>query len=444
MGAAKKMVLAVVPKGAPYAWRHAGAHAETTHDFDHYRQMAQTAERGCFDVLFLADSLSVRSDRVGLEGLQGFGTAAYLEPLTLLSALSVVTKHIGLAATASTTYHEPYHLARKFASLDHLSHGRAAWNVITSGQDSEAFNFGLDRQLPNDVRYERARECLEVVLDLWDSWEDGAVITDRKTNTFFDPARVHPARHEGKYFKVRGPLNILRPPQGHPVICQAGASEAGWDFAARTADVMYARAGSLEEAQRFYAGVKSRLGAYGRTPEQIKILPGLAVIVGRTEKEAREKFRAVQDCLTEAEGRAMLSHYIPGIDFSTLPLDREIPDTPEINEAARKYRVSFTREGRRLTLRQMFDHISTSVGNLVLIGTPAQVVDVMEKWVNEQGADGFNFSPHYLPGGLDDFVELVVPELQQRGLLRREYEGTTLRENLGLPRPPNRHLARQL
>jgi FMN-dependent oxidoreductase (nitrilotriacetate monooxygenase family) len=437
----KKLVLALVPKGAPFSWRYSQAQAEADLDFEYYRHLAATAERGKFDVIFLADSLSVRADRIGLAGLKGFGNVVYLEAMTLLSALAVVTKNIGLVATASTTYNEPYHLARKFASIDHISKGRAGWNVITSGQDTEAFNFGLNQQLSNEARYERASEFLEVVLDLWDSWEDEAVVRDRAAHTFFDPERVHPSHHEGKHFKVRGPLNVSRPPQGHPLICQAGASEAGWEFAARTADVMYARAGSLEDSQRFYAGVKSRLAKYNRTPDQIKILPGAVVIVGKTEKEAREKFRAVQDCMTEEEGRAMLAHYIPGIDFLSLSLDEPIPKELEI--AARKFRILLDRGGKTPTLREIFNSISTVIGNLTLIGSPGQIADTMETWLNEDGADGFNITPHYLPGGLEDFVDLVVPELQSRGLFRTEYEGTTLRENLGLPRPPNRHIVRR-
>lgn len=401
-------------------------------DFAYYARIAQLAERGRFDMIFIPDSLSVRADRAGLEEFKGYGHLAYFEVITLLSALSVVTRHIGLVATASTTYHEPYHVARKFASLDHLSKGRAGWNVITSGQDTEAFNFGLNRQLPNAERYERAEEFLDVVLKLWDSWEDGAIVRDGGTKTYFDPARVHAINHSGKHFKVRGPLNVPRSPQGHPLLCQAGASEAGWEFAARTADVLYARASTLAEAQRFYAGAKSRLAKYGREPDQLKVLPGLVAVVGETEKEAREKFRAVHDTLTEEEALATMAHYIPGIDFSRIPLDEVIPPDSELARTAAKFRIFVEREGRRLTLRELFDSIALVVGNLLVVGTPVQIADTMEVWVKESGADGFNFSPHCLPGSLEDFVEMVVPELQNRGLLREQYEFPTLRQNLGL------------
>ena len=296
----KKMALAVLPSGPPFAWRYNHAHSENKMDVDLYKHLAQTAERGKFDIFFLADGYSVREDRIGLAGMKGF-SAVHFEAITLLSALAMVTNRIGLVATVSTTYNEPYNVARKFASLDYISQGRAGWNVITSSQDAEALNFGLDKQLENTTRYERAQEFLDVVTQLWDSWDDDAILADRESSTYFDPARVHRLNYQGKHFKVRGPLNLPRPIQGHPVICQAGASEAGWEFAARTADVMYGKAIALSEAQRFYAGVKSKMAKYGRAPEQLKILPGLVPIVGRTEKEALEKFRAVQDCLTPEE-----------------------------------------------------------------------------------------------------------------------------------------------
>jgi alkanesulfonate monooxygenase len=436
------MVLAALNSSAPYGWRYGRAHGSSDVDFDLFRHLAQTAERGKFDIYFLADGLSVginvREDRVGLRALKGFGTVVNFEAVTLLSALSVVTKNIGLVATASTTYHEPYNIARKFASMDHLSKGRIGWNVITSSQDAEAFNFNLDAQLDNAVRYERAQEFLQVVRDLWDSWEDGAIVTDRATSTYFDPEKVHRINHVGKYFKVRGPLNVPRPVQGHPVICQAGASDTGWEFAAKTADVMYGKAISLADAQRFYSGVKSKMAKYGRTPDQLKILPGFMPVVGRTEKEAKDKFRAVQDCLTPEEGAHILKFAVPGVDFSGLSLDDTIPRQPEFDEAAKKFRIFLERDGRRLSVRELLDYASAAIGHLQLIGSPGQIADTMVQWFQEGGADGFALKPHYVPGGLEDFVDLVVPELQARGVFRTEYEGTTLRENLGIARPLSR------
>jgi FMN-dependent oxidoreductase (nitrilotriacetate monooxygenase family) len=437
----KHLALAVIPKGASFSWRFGGADAESDLSFAQYKHMAQTVERGKFDVIFLADSLSVREDRIGMEKLKGSGTALYFDAVTVLGALAAVTKHVGLVATASTTYNQPYHLARKFASIDHISKGRAGWNVITSGQDTEAFNFGLDKQLSNEIRYERASEFLEIVLDLWDSWEDGAIVRDFSTNTYFHPEAVHRLNHVGKHFKVRGPLNLSRPPQGHPVICQAGGSVAGWEMAARTADILFGKAITLQEAQRFYSDVKGRMAKYDRTPDQLKIMLGLLPVVGRTEKEAQEKFRAVQDCLSETEGRATLAHYVPGIDFSNFALDEPIPDTLEINLAAKRFRIFLEADGRRLSLKDMLNSVSSGVGTLKMIGTPGQVAENMMKWLEEKGADGFTLSPHFMPGGLEDFVDMVVPELQSRGVFRSEYEGTTLRENLGLARPKNRFLA---
>jgi FMN-dependent oxidoreductase (nitrilotriacetate monooxygenase family) len=434
----KKMALAFLPTSAPFSWRHPAAQAESDVNFEHVRHLAETAERGKFDILFLADSYGLREDRLGLGGMTGFGNMLDFEALTLLGALAAVTKRIGLVATASTTYNEPYNLARKLATIDHISQGRAGWNVITSSMDAEAYNYGLAEQISTEVRYERAGEFLDVVRDLWDSWEDEAIVRDRAAHRYFDASKVHRLDHRGRHFKVRGPLNLPRPPQGHPIICQAGASEIGWDFAARTADVMYGKAISLGEAQRFYAEVKGRMPQYGRTPEQLKILPGLVAVAGKTEKEAREKFRAVQNCLSEKEGRGLLAQRLPGFDFSNLALDDPLPRSAEIEHAAKKGRYFLEREGRRLTVRELIDYVSAGIGHLTLIGSAGQIAETMVSWFEENGADGFNLMPHYLPGGLEDFVDLVIPELQARGVFRTEYEGTTLRDNLGLSRPQNR------
>ena len=430
------MILGIIPKGTSFSWRYGDSYAESDLNFEEMTHVAQEAERGLFDLVFMADSVALRDDRVGIDKLKGSGTATYFDAMTLLGGLAAVTKHIGLAATISTTYNHPYHIARKLATVDHISHGRAGWNVITSGQDSESYNFGYDGQLPGEVRYERAQECLQTVLDLWDSWEDGAVVRDKKAGVYFDPAKVHALHHEGKHFKVRGPLNLSRPPQGHPVICQAGGSAAGWELAARYSDLLFAKALSFKEAQRFYQEAKGRLAKYGRTPDQLRVMPEMRAVVGKTEKEAREKLRAIQDCLTEEEGRATLQHYIPGIDFSDFKIDEPIPDLPHINQAASRFRVFLTKDDRRLTLREM---IETGFGSWTLVGTPGQVADAMIEWFHGGAADGFNFSPHCLPSGLTDFVDLVIPELQERGVFRTSYEGGTLREIMGLNRPANKH-----
>lgn len=435
----KKMIsFGFIPKETPYSWRHDGAYAESDHDFDHYRHIAREAERGLFDLIFCADSVALRDDGIGMEHLAGTGTAAYLDGLTLIAALAAVTTRIGIAATASTTYHHPYHLARQFATVDHISKGRAGWNVITSGQTSEALNFGYDAQVERSTRYERARECLETVFDLWDSWEDGAVLRDKASGRYFDPDKVHRLNHHGKHFKLRGPLNITRPPQGHPVICQAGGSHEGWEMAAQYADVVFGKSTSIAEAQRFYRDIKGRMAKYGRRPDQLKIMLEMRAIVGRTEQEAWEKFRAVQDHVTEAEAKAILKHYIPGMDFSDFAMDAPIPDRPEIDAAASRFRVFLEKDGRRLTLRELTD---TGFGSHLLVGTAAQIADQLDEWVQNDAADGFNFTPHWLPGGLTDFVDQVIPELQARGVFRTAYEGTTLREIMGLERPPARRAA---
>jgi FMN-dependent oxidoreductase (nitrilotriacetate monooxygenase family) len=439
MQSQKKMFLATIPTGNAHSWRYPGAHAESDIDFEFYRHIAETVERGKFDMIFFADSVSVRHDRIGWDHLKGSGGCNYPDAMTMLGAMAAITKHVGLVATASTTYHQPYHIARKVATIDHITKGRAGWNLITSGQDTEAYNFGLDQQLSNEERYERAQEFLEIVLDLWDSWEDEAILKDLETKAYFDPSRVHTLDHAGKHFKVRGPLNLSRPPQGHPVLCQAGGSETGWELAARTADLLFAKANTLAEGQQFYRQIKGRMDKYGRVPDQLKIMMSVVVIVGRTEKEAQEKAQAVRACQTEAEGRATLGHYIPGIDFSTYPMDEPLPDTVEINQAAKRFRVFLEKDGRRLTLREM---MQSSTGVLTLIGSPDQIADTMVKWIEGKGADGFNLHAPILPSGLDEFVDLVVPELQARGAFRTEYEGTTLRENLGLARPSNRHVRR--
>jgi FMN-dependent oxidoreductase (nitrilotriacetate monooxygenase family) len=431
----KQIALGVIPKETPFSWRYPGAFAEADHDFEHFRFIAQEAERGLLDLIFCADSVALRDDGMGMENVSHTGTAAYFDGMTIISALAAITKHIGIASTASTTYWHPYHLARQLATVDHISKGRAGWNVITSGQTSEALNFGYDAQVDGPIRYERARECLETVFDLWDSWEDDAILRDTASGRFFDPSRVHRLYHDGKHFKVRGPLNVRRPPQGHPVICQAGGSNEGWNLAAEYADVMFSKSTSLSEAQRFYLDIKSRLPRFGRRPDQLKIMLEMRAIVGRTEQEAHEKFRAVQDMVTEGEAKDLLKQFLPGADLTDCAMDEPIPDTPEINAAAKRFRVFVEKDGRRMTLRELTD---TGFGSWILIGTPAQIADGLIAWFDNEAADGFMFTPHWLPGGLTDFVDMVVPELQARGVFRTAYEGGTLREIMGFDRPAPR------
>lgn len=419
------------------AWRHPEAWAEGGLDFPHYKQLAQTAERAKFDMAFLADGVAVRRDS-NLEALSRSGHIVHFEPLTLLSALAAATEHIGLVATASTTYNEPYHIARKFASLDHLSGGRAGWNVVTSASESEAHNFNRERHMEHALRYERAREFIQVVTGLWDSWEDDAFIRDKASGVNVDTSKLHVLNHKGKHFAVRGPLNVARPIQGYPVIVQAGASEDGRDFAAQTAEVIFTAQQTLAEAQAFYADIKGRMTGYGRSPEHLKIMPGVFPMIGRTEREAKEKYDRLQGLIHPTVGLSLLSQLVGGVDLSAYPLDGPLPDLPETNlQKSRLQLVSDLARRENLSIRQLYEAIAGARGHRTIWGTPEQIVDQLEEWFFNDAADGFNIMPPYLPGGLDEFVEQVIPILQRRGLFRTKYEGRTLRENLGLPRPTN-------
>src|SRR6266566_4223051 len=417
------------------AWRYPGAFPDANFNFAHLKRFAQTLERGKFDAFFMADHLAVLN--MPLDALKRSHTVTSFEPFTLLSALAGVTAHLGLVATGSTTFDAPYHVARRFASLDHISGGRAGWNIVTTSNPDAALNFGLDDHMEHGERYTRAREFYDVVTGLWDSWADDAFIRDADRGLYFDPDKLHVLNHKGKYLSVRGPLNIARPIQGWPVIVQAGASEAGRQLAAETAEVIFASGGNFADAQRFYADVKGRMTELGRSPDHMKILPGALVVVGDSAGEAREK-RALLDSLVHPDsGIASLSIAL-GHDASGFDLDGPLPDIPESN-ASKSGRQRVLDRARRdnLTVRQLA-RIAGSYGGLALVGTAEMIADQMEEWLYSDACDGFNIMFPYVPGGLDDFVDRVVPELQRRNLFRREYEGKTLRDNLGLPRPENR------
>ena len=428
------------------AWRHPNAQADGGLNFVHYRKVAQTAERGKFDMIFLADDMAVWGDQTREpEALSRSGQLVSFEPLTLLSALAVVTEHIGLVATASTTYNEPYHVARKYASLDYLSGGRAGWNVVTSALDAEAKNFNREQHMEHGLRYERAREFIQVVTGLWDSWDDDAFIRDKETGVYVDPDKLHVLNHNGKHFQVRGPLNVARPLQGYPVIVQAGASKDGQDFAAQTAEVVFTAQSMLADAQAFYRSLKGQLAKYGRSPDQLKIMPGVFPVVGRTEEEAKEKYEQLQALVHPHVGLAQLSRLVGGVDLSDYPLDGPLPELPETNLQQGRLKLLQDLAGRgNLTIRELYLAIAGARGHRTILGTPEQIVDQLEDWFIHEAADGFNIMPPYLPGGLDEFVELVVPLLQRRGLFRTDYEGSTLRESLGLTRPANQFFAPNL
>jgi N-acetyl-S-(2-succino)cysteine monooxygenase len=423
------------------AWRHPDSQADGRFNFQHLRRVTETAERGLFDAVFLADGLAAQLGS-GAPGLRATGLG--FEPVTLFSALAALTEHIGFIATASTTYEDPYILARKFASLDLLSGGRAGWNVVTTSGAEAAGNFGLDAHPAHAHRYERGREFVEVVKGLWDSWEDEALLLDKPSGHFYDPAKVHELNHRGPQLSVRGPLNVPRSPQGQPVIVQAGASEDGRELAAQTAEVIFTAWQTLEEAQAFYRDVKGRLAKYGRAPSDLKVMPGVFPVIGRTESEAKEKFEQLQELILPEVGLALLSALVGGFDLSSYPLDGPVPDLPETNNnKSRQALLLHLAKQRGLTIRQLYLWIAGARGHWQLVGTAPQIADQLESWFKNEGADGFNVMPPVQPTGLEDFVALVVPELQRRGLFRTAYEGRTLRENLGLSRPENRYYAQR-
>jgi FMN-dependent oxidoreductase (nitrilotriacetate monooxygenase family) len=422
------------------AWRYPGAYPDANFNFAALRQFAQTLERAKFDAFFMADHLAVLN--MPIDSLKRSHTATSFEPFTLLSALASVTQNIGLVATASTSFEQPYHVARRFASLDHISGGRAGWNIVTTSNPDAALNFGLDEHLEHGERYQRAREFYDVVTGLWDSWADDAFVRDVASGIYFDPEKLHVLGHKGRHYSVRGPLNIARPVQGWPVIVQAGASDAGRQLAAETAEVVFTAVPRLEDGQRFYADVKGRMEKLGRARDHLKILPGVFVVLGESESEAREKRQLLDSRVHYDSGIASLSIAL-GHDASAFEPDLPLPEIPETNasKSGRERVIALSRR-ENLTVRQLAQRLGGYSG-LAMVGTPKSVADQMEEWLTSEGSDGFNVMFPYLPGGLDDFASKVVPELQRRGLFRSEYEGPTLRENLGLPRPENRFFARQ-
>lgn len=418
------------------AWRYPGAWPDANFNLPKMVELIQHLERGCFDAFFMADHMAVLN--MPFKSLRRSHTVTSFEPFTLLSALAMVTKHIGLAATASTTYDAPYHIARRFASLDHISNGRAAWNIVTTSNPDAAKNFGMDEAMDHDERYHRAKEFFDVVTGLWDSWADDAVIRDVESGIFSDPDKVHVLDHKGKYLNVRGPLNIARAPQGWPVIVQAGASDAGRQVAAETAEMVFASQRTLEDGKEYYADVKARAAKIGRNPDHIVILPSLMVMLGETDEEAKEK-RALLDSGVHEDSAIPSLSIALGHDASVYDLDKPLPDDiPETNDGVSS-RASAIKLARRegLTVRQLAQRLGGHSG-LAFNGTVKTVADNMEQWLDERGCDGFTMQFPYVPGGLVDFVDKLVPELQRRGIFRKKYEGKTLRENLGLPRPENR------
>ncbi len=415
-------------------WRYPGSTPDANFNLKHIVSFAKTLERGRFDAFFMADHLAVLN--MPMEALKRSATVTSFDPLTLLPALSMVTEHLGLIATASTTFETPYLIARRFASLDHISGGRAGWNLVTTSNPDAALNFGMTEQMEHGDRYRRAREFFDVVTGLWDSWADDAFIRDVESGDFFDPAKLHTLDHKGEFFSVRGPLNIARPVQGWPLIVQAGASDAGRQLAAETAEMVFTSASNIEDAREIYTDIKGRMAKLGRDPDSMKIMPAALVVVADSVEEAQER-RARLDSLVNSDSAIAALSIALGHDASKFDPDAPLPDVPESNQS-KSGRERAIALGRRdnLTVRQLAQRLGGYGGNSI-VGTAQTIADQMQEWLEGEACDGFTVMFPYLPAGLDDFVDQVVPELQRRGILRRDYEGKTLRDNLGLSRPKN-------
>ncbi len=432
-----------VPGNHLAGWRHPDAVPETDMDFGWYMRLAQLAEHWLYDTIFFQDTVAVAgSDALAAGDLTRtrLSRIVKLEPTATLAALAVGTKHIGLIATATTTFNEPYNIARRFSTIDHISNGRAGWNLVTSQIEDEAGNFGLDTHVDHALRYERAIEFYDVVAGLWDSWEEDAFLRDKASGVWFDVNKMHFLNHRGRHFAVRGPLNVSRTPQGRPVVAQAGSSEPGRELAARTADVVFTAQTELAAAQEFYADVKGRTARYGRGPDDIKIMPGITPVVGRTEAEAREKYEELQALLPDDVALAALARFTRGIDIFSYPLHGPMPDLPEANSAkSRQKLIMDMAKKQSLSLIETARSVSAAQGHRVLVGTADYIASELEEWLEKDAADGFNVICNYYPKPLQDFSELVIPELQRRGIFRTAYEGRTLRDNLGLKVPANRY-----
>ncbi len=422
------------------AWRLPESNPFDTVNVEHYLNLARIAEAGAFDSVFFADSPSLQND-------PRYRPIGILEPTTLLAAMAVATDRIGLIATASTSYGEPYDLARRFASVDHISGGRAGWNIVTTANRDAALNFGLDDRALHTDRYERAEEFVEVTKKLWDSWEDDAQVGDTRSGIFADGTKIHTIDHQGKYYRVAGPLNAPRSPQGHPLLVQAGQSESGRSFAARQAEAVFTTQRSLDDAKAFYADMKQRAVAAGRRPEHMVILPGLVPILGSTEAEAREREQAFDEQIIPQYGLFQISKYFD-VDLTAADLDAPLPEVPSEDRIegfkSRSSLVANLAHGENLTVRQLLAKLGWGRGHRSFVGTPEQIADTMEQWFDAGAADGFNIMPPALPGDLATFVEHVIPELRRRRLFRTEYAGTTLRDHYGLERPPSQYARREL
>lgn len=420
-------------------WRHPDAYVDAGSNFERWREFARKLEDAKFDMLFIADIPGVAgSDNPEL--LSRTGRVDCFEPLTMLGALTPLTTHLGLVATCATTYSQPFNIARMMASLDQLSGGRIGWNLVTGGNAEDARNFNLDAHVAHHQRYAQAEEFADVVRGLWDSIDEGALVRDKASGVYIKPDGIHQLNYEGAYYKVRGPLGIQRSPQGQPVLIQAGKSGEGMNLACRVADLIFTSQATLAEAQAFYADIHERAAGFGRAPGDFKIMPGISTYIGRNRAEAEDKFEELSALTPIDVAMSQLRVLLGNIDLDQFDLDAPLPPL-DGNSARMSGGPSYSRLAQQggLTLRQVAQRAAVGKDHLIVKGTPSDIADVMEEWLVSGGADGFNLLPPTVPGGLDDFLTLVVPELQRRGLFRREYEARTLRGNLGLPVPRSRH-----
>ena len=416
------------------AWRHPDGVADSGSNLEHIVELARLAEEGLFDMFFMADSVTFW--RADLEGMSRDSHCAWIEPFTLMAALAQHTTRLGLVCTATSTYDQPYLLARRFAALDIISAGRSGWNLVTSANPKEARGFGSQQHMEKKTRYRRAREFAHVVRGLWHSWDDDVFIRDKETGRFFDKNSLGILDHDGEFFHVHGPLNVPHSPQGEPVLVQAGASEEGRQLAAETAEVVFGAQLTLESAQEFYADVKGRMEVLGRDPDSLKIMPGLTVMVAESRDEAVERFEELQDLIDPLTGLQLLSERM-GHDMSGYDIDEPMPALPPDPRGGSRRDLVVARARRDgMTIKEVYREFAASRGHALVIGSPSEVADLMERWVVEKGCDGFNVMPPIFPSDLRSFNRLVIPELQRRKLYRTQYEGTTLRQNLGLTRPP--------
>jgi len=425
----------------PAGWRHPRAWTDTVMNVEQTIHTAKTAERGLFDMLFISDGNGV-TDMETPELFEAnclTAKPAVFEPVTHLAALAMHTSNIGLLATATTTYEEPYTLARKFASLDHLSKGRACWNIVTGSNELNSLNFGKAEHLARYDRYERAGEFVEVCKGLWDSWAEDAFLQDKASGRYLDIGRVKVLDHRGKHFKVMGPLNAARPPQGCPVLFSAGQSEPGRTLAARFADCMFCATPTKPQALAFYQDMKARTEKAGRRPEHLRVFPGAVIYAGASEAEALERFDEMQALINPVVGVRNLSHYVD-MDLSGFPLDGPFPElTPDgVGGSSRRYAIAAVAHKEKLTIRQTYERFMPSFGHIVLKGSASQIVDQMEDWYKSGACDGFNVHVGYQPDGLEDIVDYVIPELQRRGLYKTAYRSGSLRQKMGLPVPASR------